>query len=361
MVKLSVVEIEKTFGTISAVDKVSFELEKREFLSLLGPSGCGKTTILRLIAGFERPDAGQILLDGRKLLPVPPEKRQIGFVFQNYALFPHMTVARNIAYGVRFDRRIDTQRRVEELLDLVDLRGFERRRPAELSSGQSQRVALARALAPKPAILLLDEPLSALDAKLRESLRSEIRRIQQEIRLSAIYVTHDQEEALALSDRIGVINEGRIEQIGTPKAIYRHPETTFVASFIGHTNRLEGIVIGYVDECMQVKVGRELLLVADSGAASGRRTTRSGRTTCGGRVTLFIKEEDLHLDGSGKNTLIAQVKRIEYRGDATVIALVSPLGSLRARIAGTKEDLPGIGGRVTVGFEEKDVILIADS
>jgi len=348
-VKLSVVEIEKTFGTISAVDKVSFELERREFLSLLGPSGCGKTTILRLIAGFERPDAGQILLDGRKLLPVPPEKRQIGFVFQNYALFPHMTVARNIAYGVRFDRRIDTQRRVEELLDLVDLRGFERRRPAELSSGQSQRVALARALAPKPAILLLDEPLSALDAKLRESLRSEIRRIQQEIRLSAIYVTHDQEEALALSDRIGVINEGRIEQIGTPKAIYRHPETTFVASFIGHTNRLEGIVIGYVDECMQVKVGRDVLLVADSGAASGTR------------VTLFIKEEDLHLDGSGKNTLIAQVKRIEYRGDATVIALVSPLGSLRARIAGTKEDLPGIGGRVTVGFEEKDVILIADS
>jgi len=348
-VKLSVVEIEKTFGTISAVDKVSFELEKREFLSLLGPSGCGKTTILRLIAGFERPDAGQILLDGRKLLPVPPEKRQIGFVFQNYALFPHMTVARNIAYGVRFDRRIDTQRRVEELLDLVDLRGFERRRPAELSSGQSQRVALARALAPKPAILLLDEPLSALDAKLRESLRSEIRRIQQEIRLSAIYVTHDQEEALALSDRIGVINEGRIEQIGTPKAIYRHPETTFVASFIGHTNRLEGIVIGYVDECMQVKVGRELLLVADSGAASGTR------------VTLFIKEEDLHLDGSGENTLIARVKKIEYRGDATVIALVSPLGSLRARIAGTKEDLPGIGGRVTVGFEEKDVILIADS
>jgi len=349
VVKLSVVEIEKTFGTISAVDKVSFELEKREFLSLLGPSGCGKTTILRLIAGFERPDAGQILLDGRKLLPVPPEKRQIGFVFQNYALFPHMTVARNIAYGVRFDRRIDTQRRVEELLDLVDLRGFERRRPAELSSGQSQRVALARALAPKPELLLLDEPLSALDAKLRESLRSEIRRIQQEIRLSAIYVTHDQEEALALSDRIGVINEGRIEQIGTPKAIYHHPETTFVASFIGHTNRLEGTVIGYVDECMQVKVGRELLLVADSGATSGTR------------VTLFIKEEDLHLDGSGENTLIARVKRIEYRGDATVIALVSPLGSLRARIAGTKEDLPGIGGRLTVGFEEKDVILIADS
>ena len=349
MVKLSVVEIEKTFGAINAVDKVSFELERREFLSLLGPSGCGKTTILRLIAGFERPDAGQILLDGRKLLPVPPEKRQIGFVFQNYALFPHMTVARNIAYGVRFDRRIDTKRRVEELLDLVDLRGFERRRPAELSSGQSQRVALARALAPKPAILLLDEPLSALDAKLRESLRSEIRRIQQEIRLSAIYVTHDQEEALALSDRIGVMNEGRIEQIGTPKAIYRHPETTFVAAFIGHTNRLEGVVIGYIDECMQVKVGEVVVVAVASDAALGTR------------VTLFIKEEDLHIDGSGEKTLIARVKRIEYRGDATVIALASPLGPLRARIAGTKEDLPEIGGRVTVGFEEKDVILIADS
>ncbi len=349
MVKLSVVEIEKTFGVISAVDKVSFELERREFLSLLGPSGCGKTTTLRLIAGFERPDAGQILLDGRKLLPVPPEKRQIGFVFQNYALFPHMTVARNIAYGVRFDRRIDTKRRVEELLDLVDLRGFERRRPAELSSGQSQRVALARALAPKPKLLLLDEPLSALDARLRESLRGEIRRIQQEIGLSAIYVTHDQEEALALSDRIGVMNEGVIEQIGTPKEIYHHPETTFVASFIGHTNRLEGIVIGYVDECTQVRVG-EVIVVAVAGDAAP-----------GTRVTLFIKEEDLHLDGRGENALIARVERIEYRGDATVIALASPLGSLRARIAGTKEDLPGIGGRVTVGFEEKDVILIADS
>ncbi len=349
MVKLSVVEIEKAFGTIIAVDKVSFELERREFLSLLGPSGCGKTTTLRLIAGFERPDTGQIFLDGRKLLPVPPEKRQIGFVFQNYALFPHMTVARNIAYGVRFDRRIDTQRRVEELLDLVDLRGFERRRPAELSSGQSQRVALARALAPKPKLLLLDEPLSALDAKLRESLRGEIRRIQQEIGLSAIYVTHDQEEALALSDRIGVMNEGSIEQIGTPKAIYRDPETTFVASFIGHTNRLEGIVIDYVDGRMQVRIGEVIVAAVAGNAAPGTR------------VTLFIKEEDLHLDGSGEKTLIAQVKRIEYRGDATVIALASSLGSLRARVAGMKEDLPGIGGRVTVGFEEKDVILIAGS
>jgi ABC-type Fe3+/spermidine/putrescine transport system ATPase subunit len=349
VVKLSLVEIEKAFGTIIAVDKVSFELERREFLSLLGPSGCGKTTTLRLIAGFERPDTGQIFLDGRKLLPVPPEKRQIGFVFQNYALFPHMTVARNIAYGVRFDRRIDTQRRVEELLDLVDLRGFERRRPAELSSGQSQRVALARALAPKPKLLLLDEPLSALDAKLRESLRGEIRRIQQEIGLSAIYVTHDQEEALALSDRIGVMNEGRIEQIGTPKAIYRDPETTFVASFIGHTNRLEGIVIDYVDGRMQVRIGEVIVAAVAGNAAPGTR------------VTLFIKEEDLHLDGSGEKTLIAQVKRIEYRGDATVIALASSLGSLRARVAGMKEDLPGIGGRVTVGFEEKDVILIAGS
>jgi ABC-type Fe3+/spermidine/putrescine transport system ATPase subunit len=349
VVKLSLVEIEKTFGSIIAVDKVSFELERREFLSLLGPSGCGKTTTLRLIAGFERPDAGQIFLDGRKLLPVPPEKRQIGFVFQNYALFPHMTVARNIAYGVRFDRRIDTKRRVEELLDLVGLRGFERRRPAGLSSGQSQRVALARALAPKPKLLLLDEPLSALDAKLRESLRGEIRRIQQEIGLSAIYVTHDQEEALALSDRIGVMNKGRIEQIGNPKGIYRHPETTFVASFIGHTNRLEGTVIGYVDGRTQVKVGEAVVVAVVSDAALGTR------------VTLFIKEEDLRLDGSGEKTLIARVERIEYRGDATVIALTSLLGTLHARIASTKEDLPGIGGRVTVGFDEQDVILIADS
>jgi ABC-type Fe3+/spermidine/putrescine transport system ATPase subunit len=180
-------------------------------------------------------------------------------------------------------------------------------------------------------------------------LRSEIRRIQQEIGLSAIYVTHDQEEALALSDRIGVMNKGRIEQIGTPKAIYRHPETTFVASFIGHTNRLEGIVIDYVDGCTQVRVG-EVIVAAIAGDAA-----------LGTRVTLFIKEEDVHLDGRGENTLSAQVERIEYRGDATVIALTSSLGTLHARIAGTKEGLPGIEGRVTIGFEGKDVILIADS
>jgi thiamine transport system ATP-binding protein len=346
MVKLAVVEIEKSFGEVVALRAVSFELGGGEFFSLLGPSGCGKTTTLRLIAGFERPDAGKIRLDGRDILPIPPEKRHIGFVFQNYALFPHMTVAKNIAYGVRFDRRTDTKRRVEDLLDLVGLRGLEHRRPAELSSGQCQRVALARSLAPHPELLLLDEPLSALDAKLRESLRGEIRRIQQELSLSTIYVTHDQEEALALSDRIGVMNEGRIEQVGTPQMIYRHPETAFVASFIGHANRFAGTVIGHTADRTRVRVGGGVVLAAGNDTATGTR------------VTLFIKEEDLRLEWEGENTLVARVERIEYRGDATVIALESPLGSLRVRVASAEGDLPEAGEEVIIGFAGEDVILI---
>lgn len=234
----------KRFGDTTAVDSISFGIERGELVSLLGPSGCGKTTTLRLLAGFEAPNAGDMYLDGRRLNGMPPEKRGVGVVFQHFALFPHMTVWQNIAYGLRFRRRADRSEAeiVRELIRIVGLEGLERRRPGELSAGQQQRVAIARSLAPGPDLLLLDEPLSALDARLRQHLRMEIRRIQRMLGLTLLYVTHDQEEAMAISDRMIVMNAGRIEQIGEPWQVYHRPATPFVASFLGHTNRLRGRV-----------------------------------------------------------------------------------------------------------------------
>jgi ABC-type Fe3+/spermidine/putrescine transport system ATPase subunit len=227
MARLEVENLHKRFGQVVAVDGVSFSMDAGEILVLLGPSGCGKTTVLRCIAGLERPDRGEIRLDGRSLLSLPPEKRDVGLVFQNYALFPHLTVAGNITYGLRHGRyrlsRPARRKKVAELLDLVGLSGYERRKPHELSEGQKQRVALARALAVEPKVLLLDEPLSALDAALRVELRRELRRILKERGTTSVYVTHDQEEALVLGDRVGVMREGKLEQVDRPQDLYeRH-------------------------------------------------------------------------------------------------------------------------------------------
>ncbi|WP_336023943.1 ABC transporter ATP-binding protein [Halobellus salinisoli] len=229
---------------------VSFEVDNGEFFTLVGPSGCGKTTTLRLVAGFDSPTSGTIRFDGTEMRGVPPEDRDVGVVFQNYALFPHLSVAENVAYGLRFaDPPDGTTRdeRVASLLDLVDLPGAGDRDPTELSGGQQQRIALARALAPGPDLLLLDEPMSALDARLRERLRVQIKEIQSTLGITTLYVTHDQEEALAISDRVAVMNDGRIEQIGTPQAVYRRPETRFVAEFVGENNVFEGTVVDVRD------------------------------------------------------------------------------------------------------------------
>ncbi len=239
---LAVEELVKTFDAVVAVAGIDLAVAEGEFVSLLGPSGCGKTTVLRCVAGFETPDRGRILLDGVDVGGRPPERRDVGMVFQSYALFPNMDVAGNIAFPLmlRGVPREGRRRRVAELLELVRLPGFEHRRVHELSGGQRQRVALARALAKEPRLLLLDEPLSALDAKIREELRVEIRRIQKELGITALYVTHDQEEALAISDRVVVMNRGRIEQVGTPVDVYRRPRTRFVAGFVGTMNFFEG-------------------------------------------------------------------------------------------------------------------------
>ncbi|RAQ98484.1 ABC transporter ATP-binding protein [Thermogemmatispora tikiterensis] len=240
MAFLELQELTKSFGKTRAVERISLGVERGEFLTLLGPSGCGKTTVLRLVAGFEQPDAGHILLDQEEITTRPANRRPMGMVFQSYALFPHMTAEQNVAFGLRLRRLPPAliRQRCEELLALVGLAERARSYPHQLSGGQQQRVALARALAVEPKVLLLDEPLSALDAAVRVTLREEIRRIQQQLGMTVIYVTHDQEEALAISGRIAVMARGRLEQLGTPEEIYRRPRTVFVAGFVGASTRL---------------------------------------------------------------------------------------------------------------------------
>ena len=238
--------VRKHYGEVAAVDGVSLEIARGEFFTMLGPSGSGKTTTLRLIAGFERPDEGRVELRGRDVTKDPPYERDVNTVFQDYALFPHMTVAENIAYGLRIRKvaRAERSKRVDEVLETVRLPGLGGRKPAQLSGGQRQRVALARALVNHPAVLLLDEPLGALDLKLRQEMQIELKRIQREVGITFVYVTHDQEEALTMSDRVAVFNQGRIQQIGPPAALYEHPADEFVAGFVGVSNILERRVDG---------------------------------------------------------------------------------------------------------------------
>jgi len=304
MARLEVENLHKRFGEVVAVDGVSFAVEAGEILVLLGPSGCGKTTVLRCIAGLERPDRGEIRLDGRSLLGVPPEKRGVGLVFQNYALFPHLTVAGNIAYGLRHGRyrlsRIARNKKVAELLELVGLSGYERRKPHELSEGQKQRVALARALAVEPKVLLLDEPLSALDAALRVELRRELRRILKERGTTSVYVTHDQEEALVLGDRVGVMREGKLEQVDRPQELYERPRTLFVAQFLGRANLWPAQVLRKEADKALVAVFGAQLEVEPLGPLSSSE------------VLLFFRPEWVEL---GEGPFLAEIEEAEYLGD----------------------------------------------
>ena len=239
MVDLELDGVTKTYAGAAALRDVSLSISEGEFFTLVGPSGCGKTTTLRLVAGLETPTEGVVRFDGTDVSGVPTEDRDVGVVFQNYALFPHMTVRENVAYGLKFGgppAGTTVDERVGDLLEMMDIAGMGDRDPDNLSGGQQQRVALARALAPEPDVLLLDEPMSALDARLREQLRRSVKRVQKELGVTTVYVTHDQEEALAVSDRVAVMNGGRVEQVGTPQDVYRRPETEFVATFVGDNN-----------------------------------------------------------------------------------------------------------------------------
>src|SRR5438270_8586677 len=243
-VEVGLYGVTKSFGNVVAVDNVTIEVAHGEFFSLLGPSGCGKTTSLRMIAGFEEPESGRVTLTGRDIVGVPPYKRNVNTVFQSYALFPHLTVFDNVAFGLRRKKvaRHEARDRVQRYLRLVQLEGYDDRRPQQLSGGQQQRVALARALVNQPAVLLLDEPLGALDLKLRQEMQIELKAIQQRVGLTFVYVTHDQEEALTMSDRLAVFSHGRVEQVGTPAEVYEQPVSPFVAGFVGTSNTLSGPV-----------------------------------------------------------------------------------------------------------------------
>jgi putative spermidine/putrescine transport system ATP-binding protein len=293
--------LRKEFGEVVAVDRVELEVARGEFFTMLGPSGSGKTTTLRLIAGFELPDAGRILLAGRDVSRDPPYARDVNTVFQDYALFPHMSVADNVAYGLKVRRvpRRECKQRVEEALETVRLTGFGGRRPAQLSGGQRQRVALARAIVNRPQVLLLDEPLGALDLKLRQEMQIELKRIQREVGITFVYVTHDQDEALTMSDRIAVFNHGRIEQVGPPAEVYEHPRTEFVAGFVGVSNLLER-------EGRRISVRPEKIRILEDGEpAEAGAHVEDGRireVVYAGMATRYIVE----LDDGGELTVAVQ-------------------------------------------------------
>lgn len=303
--------IEKCFAVgVRALDGVSLAVRENEFFTLLGPSGCGKTTLLRVIAGFEFPDSGEVLLDGADIAGAPPEKRPVNTVFQNYALFPHMTVLENVAFGLemRGTARAAAAKEAQKMLELVALKDFGARRPAQLSGGQQQRVALARALANHPRVLLLDEPLSALDLKLRQAMRAELKRLQQETGVAFIFVTHDQEEALAMSDRVAVMDGGRVRQIGAPDEIYENPASRFVADFIGETNLLPGLVTACA--------GGQVHVLLDGGATLVVHGADAG---VGGAVVLSIRPERVALreTAAGGNCLPGRIAGRTYRGGTT--------------------------------------------
>jgi putative spermidine/putrescine transport system ATP-binding protein len=302
---LDLSHVEKRFGAFAAVQDFGLSAQRGEFVSLLGPSGCGKTTTLRMIAGFEYPDAGSISIDGKEITRLPPNRRNVGMVFQSYALFPNMTVANNVGFGMRVQKRPKDaiRKRVGELLELINMPEKADRYPYQISGGQQQRVALARALAIEPQVLLLDEPLSALDAKIRVALRKEIRSIQRQLGITTVYVTHDQEEALSLSDRVVVMSEGRIEQIGTPAEIYNSPATPFVASFVGTLNLIEVKVI-------EARTGRLSIGGQEIRASKPIHEARDGAT-----VTVAIRPESVELgDGGGANRLRGPVEDVSFLG-----------------------------------------------
>ncbi len=339
MPSVTLVQLTKRYGTVFAVRRVSLEVREGEFVTLLGPSGCGKTTTLRCVAGFVQPDEGDVRVDGRSVLPLPPERRGMGLVFQNYALWPHMTVRENVAFGLRLRRLSsgDIARRVRRALELVRLSGLEDRYPRQLSGGQQQRVALARALAIEPSVLLLDEPLSNLDALLREEMRFELRELQRRLGITTIYVTHDQAEALVLSDRITLLRDGSLAQVGTPQEIYSRPADRFVAGFVGTASFLEGVIAEPLPDGSGCRVRtQDGFTIAVRGAPG----------PAGQKVTVVVRPEHVERvngepspptgetgrqDASSSNLFRVRVLQTAYVGNALECRLQLGSAILRAR------------------------------
>jgi len=351
MAFLDLTNLEKTFGTNRVVKDFSLGIEKGEFISLLGPSGCGKTTVLRMVAGFETPTSGAIRIDGQEVTGHRPNQRNIGMMFQAYALFPNMTVADNVAFGLKVKGvpRDERQSRVEEMLRLIGLPEMAGRFPFQLSGGQQQRVALARALAPSPRVLLLDEPLSALDAKVRVSLRNEIREIQRELGITTIFVTHDQEEAMSISDRIVVMNGGIAEQVGAPFQIYNQPHTRFVAGFVGTLNTLAATVVSPEDG--QVSVAGQTVTLAKKPIPAGK----------GDKVTLALRPEAVAFGRAAGREIVLPATIAEVHFLGSVIRLrVKVDGAIVALDTFNRPDQPPppIGLATEISFSATDVILL---
>src|SRR5438477_3914084 len=355
---IGLVGVSKRFGSHAAVDDVSLEIAEGEFFSLLGPSGCGKTTTLRMVAGFELPDAGRIVLKGNDVTEVPANRRPVNMVFQQYALFPHMSFYDNVAFGLKVKRvpRAEHGERVQEMLRVVSLEGLDRRRARQLSGGQQQRVALARALVNRPAALLLDEPLGALDVKLRKQMQLQLKSIQHDIGTTFVYVTHDQEEALAMSDRIAVMNGGRVEQIGSPREIYEHPRTAFVADFIGSLNALDISVDELVGGFAIARVGEHerIVVPVDGGVHNGdsiRIAVRPERVQIGSAA-------DPVPDGGSR--LSGTVAEIIYLGMYVQFHVETRLGRVSCYRFGDESIAPlDAGAKVTLWWEPDQTSVLA--
>jgi len=350
---LRVDNLKKSFGATTVVHDVSFSFGRGEFISLLGPSGCGKTTILRMIAGFEQPTAGSIQIDGQEITHLKPNQRKLGMVFQAYALFPNLNVADNIAFGLKIAGMPKDQRdaRVVEMLDMIGLKGKEKRYPYELSGGQQQRVALARAIAPRPRMLLLDEPLSALDAKIRISLREQIRAIQLELGITTVFVTHDQEEALSISDRVVVMNAGHIDQLGTPFEIYNKPATRFVATFVGTLNTLEGTIIDKASKTVDID-GQAI-----------RVPHLADNTVNGSPISVTLRPEVMSISSTAgaDTTLEGTVSEVHFLG--SVIRIKVNLGRNSVSLDTFNDQRtppPARDQKVRVSLSSNDILILAD-
>jgi spermidine/putrescine transport system ATP-binding protein len=346
--------VTKRFGEFVAVDDLSLDIYEGEFFSLLGPSGCGKTTTLRMIAGFEEPTGGSISVAGEQVQGVPPYRRPVNTVFQSYAIFPHLDVFDNVAFGLRRSgvKGEELNTRVTEACEMVQLSGFEKRKPTMLSGGQQQRVALARALVNRPKVLLLDEPLGALDLKLRKELQLELRTLQHEVGITFVYVTHDQEEALTMSDRIAVMNEGKVQQIADPTTLYELPKNSFVANFIGQINVFSGVVESVSGDRVTLRTSREMRIEAYSQEGAG--------VEVGAEAQAAVRPEKIRFGGAGDNASTAEIRQIVYLGVSTQYIAELPGGEKLVLYQQNAQDAenPGVGEEVPVSWDARNCLVL---